>query len=394
MDFLINTVKTPVYIFNEDQFTSNFKKLESAFKKYYENFKIGYSFKTNYLPRACAIIKELGGYAEVVSPMELQLACDLGFKLQDIIYNGVCKDYNDKFIYEFIWNDGMLNVDNIEEFRKIACFAEQTNIPVRVGIRLNFDIGNDLVSRFGIDVNGKDFDEVCETVKNNPYIKIKGIHCHISKARELNYWERRVDIMIYISKIFGGVDYIDLGSNLYSEMEEELAKQYGNDIPTFEQYAETIAKRFAEEFNGTYKPTLILETGTPLAANSMSVVSTVRNIKEVQGKTFATMDCSKYNLGCISEVKDVPIEVYNLGEGKEHDSVDLVGYTCIEDDTVKRNYKGKIGVGDKVLFKNVGAYSNTMANHFIKPNIPIVNEYGDLLKEGDTYKSVFSKYIY
>ena len=62
------------YLLDSKQFRSNYTELKNAFSSIYSNFNIAYSYKTNYTPRLCKIVNELGGYAEVVSEMEAALA--------------------------------------------------------------------------------------------------------------------------------------------------------------------------------------------------------------------------------------------------------------------------------------------------------------------------------
>ena len=62
------------YLLDSGQFRNNFIELKDTFRKIYPNFNIAYSYKTNYTPKFCKIVNELGGYAEVVSEMELEIA--------------------------------------------------------------------------------------------------------------------------------------------------------------------------------------------------------------------------------------------------------------------------------------------------------------------------------
>ena len=63
----------------------------SSFKLYYPNTNIAYSYKTNYIPRFCKIVNEHGGFAEVVSDMELQIALNSGVQHKHIFFNGPYK---------------------------------------------------------------------------------------------------------------------------------------------------------------------------------------------------------------------------------------------------------------------------------------------------------------
>ena len=76
---------TPFYVFHEQEFVDNYHMLCAAFCKIYDNYIPAYSYKTNYMPYVCKIVKELGGYAEVVSDMEYQLAKRIGYMNEHII---------------------------------------------------------------------------------------------------------------------------------------------------------------------------------------------------------------------------------------------------------------------------------------------------------------------
>ena len=81
------------YILDTAQFRTNFAELKKAFSDIYDKFNIAYSYKTNYTPKLCGIVDELGGYAEVVSDMEAEIALRLGVTPSKIIFNGPYKNY-------------------------------------------------------------------------------------------------------------------------------------------------------------------------------------------------------------------------------------------------------------------------------------------------------------
>ena len=88
---------TPFYIFSEDKFVENYKNLETAFTERYSRFIIAYSYKTNYIPYLCKIVKNMGGFAEVVSRLEYDLALKIGQLPEKIIFND-----NETIIYQTI----------------------------------------------------------------------------------------------------------------------------------------------------------------------------------------------------------------------------------------------------------------------------------------------------
>ena len=163
-------LKTPLYIADKSDFKRNITDFIAAFRKYYPNYNIGYSFKTNYYGEFINVVKEVGGYAEVVSPSEYQMARNYGFDYSQIIYNGVIPDLDDKM--RCANHGGIVNVDNVCELGSLIgiCTA-----PLAIGVRLNFDIGNGVVSRFGIDVDSKGYQEIIE-LQRRGLIRVKCVH--------------------------------------------------------------------------------------------------------------------------------------------------------------------------------------------------------------------------
>ena len=74
MQFDVNTIRnleqlfgSPLYVFDEVDFTENYRRFEKTFQNVYPEYCVSYSYKTNYTPYICKLINQLGGYAEVVS---------------------------------------------------------------------------------------------------------------------------------------------------------------------------------------------------------------------------------------------------------------------------------------------------------------------------------------
>ena len=111
------------YLLDSEQYRTNFIELRDTFRKIYPNFNIAYSYKTNYTPKFCQIVDELGGYAEVVSDMELELALRIGVNPNRIIWNGPIK--NAQKLEDFLIAGGTDNIDSIEELEIIKAIAEK-----------------------------------------------------------------------------------------------------------------------------------------------------------------------------------------------------------------------------------------------------------------------------
>lgn len=397
---LIKEYGSPLYVFDKTGFERDYKSLLEAFRKYYSKYNIAYSYKTNYTPKVCELVEDLGGYAEVVSGMEYTLAKRLGYENKKIMYNGPVKGEE---MYEHIALGGTVNIDNLEEFSSIVDYAlSHVNQTVRVAFRVNIDICQGFVSRFGVDTENGDFDAILNKAKEISNIEIVGIHCHIGRSRSLQAWKNRIEqIFSLIDKYFEiPPKFIDLGSGMNSIMESSLMEQFGGDIPSFQEYADVVGKAFQGKYGQLeeeLQPELFTEPGTTLISGHLSFLTTVQCIKNIKGRTFAIFDGSDGNMGDICRLKQLPISVHAFGKNRRDvTDTDFTGYTCIEHDVMYKGYSGLLGTGDVVEFRNVGSYSNVFKPPFIYPNCAMVsideNEKIELIKSAETFDYIFETY--
>ena len=391
IDNLTALYGSPLYVFDEAGFIDNFKALERAMESYYPNYRIAYSFKTNYAPYICRIVHDLGGYAEVVSPLEYNLAKKIGFADENIIFNGPVKSSAG---IEALQSGSIVNADNLEELEMMCEAAKKANKKLSIGIRVNINAGQDFVSRFGLD--GKDIERAFKIADKNS-VRISGLHCHISRARGLNAWAERTQKMLELAdKYMPEVpDYIDLGSGMFGDMAPEFASQF-KDVPTYDQYARVTAKTISEHYK-TKKPLFFTEPGTTLISRYIDVISRVESIKSIDNHVFAVLDSSVHNLGETCMLKKLPVSVVSGGNKQlSYKAIDLTGYTCLEQDILYAGYNGLLARGDYVVFGNTGGYSNVLKPPFIRPNCAMIakksnGEYS-LIKAAETEDDLLNTY--
>lgn len=381
------------YILDSKRFKTNYRELKGAFSSVYPSFNIAYSYKTNYTPKLCRIVNEFGGYAEVVSEMELELALRIGVRPENVIWNGPIKNPRD--VERFLLLGGVVNVDSLDELTQIKAMVRR--YPEKrfgLGIRVNYDVGDGVVSRFGFDVRGDDFKDCLDFVTTTPNVDFVNLQCHFAK-RNAEYWPARVNGMIELIDRIGIVPArIDLGGGMFGKMADSLKAQFSAIIPDYGVYAETV-KPFADRF-GDQGPELIIEPGSALVGDCMKFVGTVKTIKQVRSKWFASVLASQKNISMTGV--NPPIEIIPMGEeGRYYDGIDLVGYTCIEGDVLLKNYCGTLAKGDAVVISNCGSYSIVMKPPFILPNFPVLDiseGKTELIKRGETYGDLFQTFVY
>lgn len=381
------------YTLESKQFRANYTELKTEFESIYPNFNIAYSYKTNYIPKLCKIVNELGGFAEVVSDMEMDIALRAGVKSQNIIWNGPVK--NPEKVEQLLVAGGTVDIDSAYEIELIAEIARKhTDCKLNVGIRCNFDVNDGVVSRFGFDTESEDFLKAAALFEKYDNLHLMSMQCHFA-TRRLDTWRPRAEGMLELIDRMGIVpERIDLGGGLFGKMADSLKSQFDCEIPTYRQYAQAVAPIFARRFKDTVKkPMLLIEPGSALVGDCMHFISKVVSIKEVRGKNIATLLGSIYNINPTLNKKNPPIKAYPMGgEQKEYADLDFGGFTCIESDYLYRHYNGKLAVGDMVAFGNVGSYSVVLKPPFILPNFPIIDisDGGiEIVKRGETFDDLF-----
>ena len=162
---LLEVAEGAAYIVDMDSFRQNVHEFLAAFRHYYTNTNLGYSYKTNYLPALSVEARRLGLYAEVVSGMEYEIAVTYGNSLDRIIFNGPVK--TEKELETALFGNTLVNIDSLDEVPKIINICSR--YPDRyfsVGLRCHFQITNQWESRFGLNASDGQLDRAFEQISN------------------------------------------------------------------------------------------------------------------------------------------------------------------------------------------------------------------------------------
>ena len=393
------------YLLDISKFENNYREFLQAFRSIYHKSNIGYSYKTNYTPRLGQSVNSLGGYAEVVSQMEYDIAIAVGVPPSRIIFNGPLKEKEN--IENAIRAGSIVNLDSLQEVFIVEALAQHLpDHQIAVGLRCNFDIGTNRISRFGFDVEAGELDYAFKTFESLNNCFIEGLHCHFSTSHrsQESYALRTKNILELSEHYFKDKPpkFIDVGGGFFGKMTETLSQQFDCPIPSYQDYAEAIATQFRYRFSQDSGPELILEPGVALVADVMSFVGKVVAVKTVRSRKIALVTGSIQTIKPTLTDKKKPLIVHKNPDSDNQEKlrglVDIVGYTCMEHDCLYEDYQGEIGIGDYVVFENVGAYTTVFKPPFIRPNPPIVsydsilNEY-TLSRRRETSQDVLCTYI-
>lgn len=208
------------------------------------------------------------------------------------------------------------------------------------------------------------------TVKSNHTVddvrKIKPLLSTSEMLVRVNPWNENSEKEIE-DAVTAGADIIMLPmwksaaevTKFLSVVDGRCKAQFTSEIPGYKEYAEAAATVFADYFKGKDNaPELIIEPGSAVVGDCMKFVGTVKTIKNVRGKYFASVLGSQKNISMTG--LNPPMEVVHMSDGEMYENLDMVGFTCIEGDVLYKNYTGKFAVGDAIVISNCGSYSLVM----------------------------------
>lgn len=398
---------SPFYIFDKDVFMRNFRDIRAAFTQRYPFVTIGYSYKTNYIPYLCRLVQDLGGYAEVVSRLELDLALKIGCPPAEIIYNGPIKTAKD---IAFALSSGIIvNIDTIRELEFVTQIARlQPEKTFRIGLRINISLvdsqgkshlQNDLPSgRFGFSDNA--LKAAVRQLKEFPNVRVSSLHGHTSSSNR-SLWGYRT-IATKLADVGGryfseSIEFLNVGGGFFGRPAPTMGI---TETPTFDNYAETIC-----EVLGQYpwikerQPRLVIEPGMAVAADTLSFITQVFEVKRIDNQRLAVVDGSIFNVKPTLHQRNHPYTIIKKEIGAGPKVVySIVGATCMEKDRLLQEIESvEIEREDFIRIENVGAYTVVMTPPFINLAPPIVvrgpKGYMAIRRRQD-FNDIFGSYLF
>src|SRR6266704_5692130 len=184
---------TPVFVFSEPRIRSNIARLQAAAKQVDRPIKFCYASKANSNMAVLKVVRDAGIDVEVNSGGELYKALRVGFKPNQIIFNGTSKTNEelDEAVRAGIYS---INVDSIYEIelveeavRRARAELNSGLAPARIALRLVREIGTRShlglqtemqTSKFGIS-SSEVLDAFRRGLQNPDLVHVCGIHIHV-----------------------------------------------------------------------------------------------------------------------------------------------------------------------------------------------------------------------
>ncbi len=397
---------SPFYLFDEKVFVNNIERFRRAFSRW-PGFILAYSYKTNYVPYLCRLAKEQGGWAEVVSRMEYELALRTGQEPEKIIFNGPVKHYSD--IELALDNNSIVNLDALYELKHLCQYAgAHPGKPIRVGLRINITLADSSgrsqiqnrlpVSRFGLSPDKEHFKALLDSLGQIPNLSVISLHGHTSSAdRSPDCYRVITGTLADIAQKYFSqtVEYINIGGGFFGSVPSEMGFE---NVPSFDDYARVVCD-VLDSYSWRKKPTLVIEPGIAMAADAFCFITKVISLKQIAGRTIITVDGSAFNVKPTFHSRNLPFEVI-AGDDKARTQgvYSVAGATCMEKDYLLTDVSGTVPlIGDYLCFSHCGAYTLVLTPPFINPAPAVVAQKdGDfeIIRSAQTVEDVFANYSF
>ncbi|HJX89566.1 MAG TPA: hypothetical protein VJ372_03675, partial [Pyrinomonadaceae bacterium] len=310
---LVREFKSPLFVFSESRIRDNITRLKRAAEVVDRPIKFCYASKANSNMAILQAVLNAGIDCEVNSGGELFKALQVGFKSEQIIFNGTSKsdEEMDEAVRAQIY---AINVDSIYEIDLVEqsvlrLRAGGENVPpARVTLRLVPEIGTRshlglqtalLTSKFGIS-SSEVLAAFRRGLKNPELVNICGIHIHVgSQTPDVEpfaeafktMWEHLVTIH---NETGHTLEHINLGGGIpvnylrdrsqADQLPEHERDMLGAELEPADVLTEVmrVARESARTVNAEHlldQVTILLEPGRSVIADAGLVLTTVNNIK-------------------------------------------------------------------------------------------------------------------
>ena len=438
---LVKEFHSPLFVFSEGRILDNITRLQRAGAAFDRPIKFCYASKANSNMAILKVVLDSGIDIEVNSGGELFKALRIGFRPDQIIFNGTSKsdDEIDDAVRAGIY---AINVDSIYEIDLVEQSVERLRArgenvaPARITLRLVPEIGTRshlglqtalLTSKFGISSS-----EVLAAFRRGlqrpDLIHVCGIHIHVgSQTPDVepfaeafkSMWEHLVTIHRETGHT---LEHINLGGGIpvnylrdrsqADQLPEHERDMLGADLEPTAVLTEALrvareSARAADAEHLLDQVTILLEPGRSVIADAGLVLTTVRNIKrrpetndvwlltDAGYNIMLSMNNYKWYYHLISASRaGAPYARDYKVAGPLCDSGDV--YFDIEREGRLPDYRKlpeDVGPGEVLALLNCGAYSLAQMFHYNGRPLPaavLVRRDGstDLIRRRDTYEDL------
>lgn len=365
---LANKYQTPLYVMDENRIIDHCQQYLKYTKEYISNDTI-----ILYASKACdfkymyEIINKQGLHFDVVSPCELYIALKANIDPNKIHYHGNNKSDSD---IEFgIKNHvGYFIVDSYDELIAVNNIAKKHDIKQKILLRITPGIDPHTHQKIATGVIDSKFgtlidkaDNIIKTAINLDNIILEGFHCHIgSQLFDIDPYLETIEIMFeFISKY--PCKILDIGGGF------PVRYTTSDPVINLESYIKAIGDKIKQcQTKYHLYPTIAIEPGRSIVANTGITLYTIGSVKQVNNKMYVSIDggMSDNPRFALYDAKYTAIAANKADEEKVVNCT-IAGRCCESGDLIQENVMlPQVVRNDILAILTTGAYNYSMASHY------------------------------
>lgn len=361
---LVAEYATPLYVYSATSMRGRLAEFRRAFEALQP--LLAYSVKSNGNLAVLRLVAEQGGGADIVSGGELHRARLAGIPAERILFSGVGKTVTElaaalrEGIYAF-------NVESAGELQALSELATTMGVVAPIALRVNPDVLSPTphhytatghrTTKFGIP-----FEEsrgLYRRAARLPGIRVRGVDVHIgSQILEVDPYRQAVErVLELVGELRADghdLEFIDLGGGFGVSYDHERTLAPADFARALVPLLEPVGLR------------LVLEPGRYISGPAGVLLTRVLYIKRMGGKTYVITDAGMNDLLRPSHYSSYHrVLPAVLHEGREVDTVDVVGPVCESGDFLALDRSMELPEpGELLAIGTAGAYGFSMASTY------------------------------
>jgi diaminopimelate decarboxylase len=360
---------TPFYVYDTKRIQENCREFLNI---RYTPLSVNYAMMANSNPRFLNIIKQAGLKIFVNSLLHLEMALDLNFSGDEIIYAASAMD--ESTMRRVKSSGAKLILDSIGQFELWQSLFPDAGIGIRCNIGElvvsrkttgGYFIGNQ--SRLGLTLDS------INSLKGNP--GISGLHIYVgTNISEINYFLECYKHVLNLAEFFPKLEYIDLGGGFGSG--EKIKRRF--DIHTYSRKVTELMNDITS-ISGR-KISLILEPGRIIGADAGYFVCKITDIKMRNNQQLIGVNASSVQFPRPLFYPDSayhPVSIvsrFNAASDKTARLSSIYGCSTYSRDYLAQDLElPQAHIGDILILGHAGSYCSTAHTSFL--GFPRAEEY-------------------
>lgn len=376
---------TPLFVYDTALIRERARGFKNTFEKLGVTAQVAYASKAFACVAAYQLAEQEGLSLDVVSGGELFTAIRAEFPSERIHFHG-----NNKSVAElemaFDYKIGCIVVDNFYEIALLKQISEQRQQKMNILLRVtpgveahthDFITTGQADSKFGFDLNNGQADEAFAQVKDDEFLHLLGLHCHIGSQifetegfslaagrvmAKMGTWKKEHNFEATVLNLGGGFGI------RYTEEDKPLPPHV---------YVEEMIKSVKQEAEavGLQMPEIWIEPGRSLVGDAGTSLYTVGSAKTVPGvREYIAIDggMSDNIRPALYDAKYDAI-IANKADAAQDAVYTVAGKLCESGDKLMTDANLQTAeAGDILAMFCTGAYGYSMASNYNRVARPAV----------------------